>query len=93
MNLLKKLPVDVIKIDKTFLDETETSDVSRIIIRKTVEMIQELDKMVVCEGVETEDQASYLKFIHCDISQGYLYAKPMPMEEFEKLVDEQGAVE
>lgn len=92
LNLLKKLPVDIIKIDKTFLDETETSNVSRIIIRKTVEMIRELDKMVVCEGVETEDQASYLKFIHCDISQGYLYAKPMPMEEFEKLVDEQEAV-
>lgn len=87
LNLLKKLPVDVIKIDKTFLDETETSEVSRIIIRKTVELIQELDKMVVCEGVETEDQASYLKEIHCDMSQGYLYAKPMPMEQYEKLLD------
>lgn len=92
LNLLKKLPVDIIKIDKTFLDETETSEVSRIIIRKTIELIQELDKMVVCEGVETEDQASYLETIHCDVSQGYLYAKPMPMEEFEKLMDEQEAV-
>lgn len=91
LNLLKKLPVDIIKIDKTFLDETETSEVSRIIIRKTVELIQELDKMVVCEGVESEDQASYLEEINCDVSQGFLYAKPMPMEEFEKLLDEQQA--
>lgn len=92
LNLLKKLPVDVIKIDKTFLDETETSEVSRIIIRKTVELIQELDKMVVCEGVETEDQANYLKEIHCDVSQGYLYAKPMPMDQFEQLLDEQETI-
>lgn len=87
LNLLKKLPVDIIKIDKAFLDETETSNVSKIIIRKTVELTQELDKMVVCEGVETEEQANYLKAIHCDLAQGYLYAKPMPMEEFEKLMD------
>lgn len=92
LNLLKKLPVDIIKIDKAFLDETETSNVSKIIIRKTVELIQELDKMVVCEGVETEEQESYLETIHCDVSQGYLYAKPMPMGQFEQLVDAQETV-
>lgn len=87
LNLLKKLPVDIIKIDKAFLDETETSNVSKIIIRKTVELTQELDKMVVCEGVETEEQADYLKAIHCDLAQGYLYSRPMPMVEFEKQMD------
>ena len=74
------------------MDETETSNVSKIIIRKTVELTQELEKMVVCEGVETEEQASYLKAIHCDMAQGYLYAKPMSMEEFEELVDSQDTV-
>jgi EAL domain-containing protein (putative c-di-GMP-specific phosphodiesterase class I) len=92
LNLLKKLPVDIIKIDKAFLDETETSNVSKIIIRKTVELTQELEKKVVCEGVETEEQAEYLKEIHCDVAQGYLYAKPMPMEAFEKLLDAQETV-
>lgn len=92
LNLLKKLPVDIIKIDKAFLDETETSNVSKIIIRKTVELTQELDKMVVCEGVETEEQANYLKAIHCDVAQGYLYARPMPMEAFEKMMDTEGVV-
>ena len=92
LNLLKKLPVDIIKIDKAFLDETETSNVSKIIIRKTVELTQELDKKVVCEGVETEEQAAYLKEIHCDVAQGYLYARPMPMDEFERLMDAQGDV-
>lgn len=87
LNLLKELPVDIIKIDKSFLDETETSETSKIIIRKTVELTQELSKSVVCEGVETESQADYLRGIQCDVAQGYLYAKPMPMNEFEKLLD------
>ena len=89
LNLLKELPVDIIKIDKSFLDETESSETSKIIIRKTVELTQELDKMVVCEGVETENQADYLRGIRCDMAQGYLYAKPMSMEEFEKLMDKE----
>lgn len=89
LNLLKELPVDIIKIDKSFLDETEKSETSKIIIRKTVELTRELDKMVVCEGVETETQAAYLRNIRCDIAQGYLYARPMPMEEFEQLLDKE----
>lgn len=87
LNLLKELPVDIIKIDKAFLDETEDSETSRLIIRKTVELTQELHKLVVCEGVETEAQAEYLRSINCDMAQGYLYAKPMPMKEFEQLLD------
>lgn len=89
LNLLKELPVDIIKIDKSFLDETETSETSKTIIRKTVELTQELNKKVVCEGVETESQADYLRGVSCDIAQGYLYAKPMPMEDFEKLLDKE----
>jgi diguanylate cyclase (GGDEF)-like protein len=89
LNLLKELPVDVIKIDKSFLDETETSEKSKIIIRKTVELTQELDKHVVCEGVETESQADYLRDISCDMAQGYLYARPMPMDEFECLLNKE----
>lgn len=89
LNLLKELPVDIIKIDKSFLDETESSETSKIIIRKTVELTQELDKTVVCEGVETENQADYLRGIRCDMAQGFLYAKPMPMEQFEELLNKE----
>ena len=89
LNLLKDLPVDIIKIDKSFLDETESSETSRIIIRKTVELTQELDMTVVCEGVETEDQADYLRGIRCDVAQGYLYARPMPMNDFETMLDKE----
>lgn len=89
LNLLKELPVDIIKLDKSFLDETENSEKSKIIIRKIVELTQELEKKVVCEGVETVSQADYLQNIRCDIAQGYLYARPMPMNEFEKLLDKE----
>lgn len=89
LNLLKELPVDIIKIDKSFLDEAEGSETSKIIIRKTVELTQELDMRVVCEGVETENQADYLRGIRCDMAQGYLYARPMPMQEFETLLDKE----
>ena len=89
LNLLKELPVDIIKIDKSFLDETESSETSKIIIRKTVDLTQELDKTVVCEGVETENQADYLRGIRCDMAQGFLYAKPMPMEQFEELLNKE----
>ena len=89
LNLLKELPVDIIKIDKSFLDETESSETSKIIIRKTVELTQELDMTVVCDGVETENQADYLRGIRCDVAQGYLYARPMPMDDFETLLDKE----
>lgn len=89
LNLLKELPVDIIKIDKSFLDEAETSETSKIIIRKTVELTQELDKHVLCEGVETESQAEYLREISCDMAQGYLYARPMPMDQFEDMLDKE----
>ena len=71
------------------MDETESSETSKIIIRKTVELTQELDMTVVCEGVETENQADYLRGIRCDVAQGYLYARPMPMDDFETLLDKE----
>lgn len=86
LSLLKELPFDIIKIDKGFLNEADISEQSRVIIRKMVELVRELNKAVVCEGVETENQATYLRTIHCDMVQGFLYARPMPMSEFEMLL-------
>lgn len=84
LNLLKEIPVDILKIDKEFLDETANSRKSRIIISQVVTMAKKLGMKVVCEGVENENQAIFLKKIQCDFAQGYLYAKPMPIDEFEK---------
>lgn len=82
LNLLKNMPIDVLKIDKEFLGETETSKRSREIIRMIVEMSKAIDIRTICEGVETDQQAEFLKNIGCDMVQGFLYARPMPEESY-----------
>lgn len=86
LNLLKEMPIDVLKIDKGFLDETEDSEKSSIIVEQVVKMAQKIHIMTICEGVETRRQAEFLKKIGCDMVQGYLYSKPLPAREFEKLL-------
>lgn len=86
LNLLKDLPVDILKIDKGFLDETEESRRSAIIIEQVVEMAKKMQIRTLCEGVETEKQAQFLKQIGCNMAQGYLFSKPVPMDDFEKMM-------
>ncbi|MEG0770752.1 MAG: EAL domain-containing protein [Clostridia bacterium] len=80
LNYLKDLPLDIIKIDKSFFGSS--SDKSKIIIAKMIELIKSLRMTVVMEGVETSIQASFLQKLSCDFGQGYLYAKPMPVEDY-----------
>ncbi|MCI8482840.1 MAG: EAL domain-containing protein [Lachnospiraceae bacterium] len=86
LNLLKDLPVDILKIDKGFLDEAEESRRSNIIVEQVVEMAKRMEIKTLCEGVETRKQLTFLKKIGCDMAQGYLFSKPVPMDEFENLV-------
>ncbi len=82
LNMLKSMPIDVVKIDREFLNESENSQKAQKIISKIVEMAKELDMEVICEGVEKIEQAEFLKSIGCYYAQGFLYAKPMPETEF-----------
>lgn len=84
LNTLRILPIDVLKIDRAFLQEADASARCRIIIKNVIHMAKELSISVVCEGVETEEQLAFLKQIGCDIVQGYYYSKPIPQEDFEK---------
>lgn len=86
LNLLKELPVDVLKIDKGFLDEAEESMRSNIIVEQVVEMAKRMKIGTLCEGVETERQLSFLKKIGCDMAQGYLFSRPIPVTEFEQMI-------
>ena len=83
LNLLKDLPIDIIKIDKVFLDEAADTNRGQNIISSVIEMTKKLDLITVAEGVETEQQKEMLREMGCDIVQGYYYAKPMPVQEFE----------
>lgn len=86
MTMLKNQPVDEIKIDKGFLDDMENAK-SRIIMKHTIEMLRELNLQIVAEGVEQAEQQDFLLECGCRQAQGFLYYMPMPVEEFEKLID------
>lgn len=84
LSLLKTLPVDMLKIDKSLLDVQTSSEKERVIISNVVRMVKEMDIQVITEGVETREQADFLKEIKCDNAQGFLFDKPLPKEQFEK---------
>ena len=89
LNMLKKMPVDILKIDKSFLDyEGEMPEKDEIIIRDMVDLGRHLRMQIVAEGVETLEQSDFLECIGCDIAQGYYYGAPMPIEKFEQLLED-----
>ncbi|MEA5002419.1 MAG: EAL domain-containing protein, partial [Christensenella sp.] len=91
LNLLRTMPVDVIKLDKRFFTQRLDSDREKIVISSIEDMARKLEITVVAEGVETTAQADFLKKIGYDIIvQGFLYARPMPEDEFSALLDALG---
>lgn len=87
LTLLKDLPIDVIKLDHDFLSRSAAQDKNAACILKSiVDMAHTLDIRVVSEGIETPEQLEMLKSIHCEIGQGFLFAKPMPIADYDKLI-------
>lgn len=84
LNLLKELPADVLKIDKGFFRKDKLLEKDKIIVSSVVNLAKNLHMLVLCEGVETENQAHFLRSIDCDIAQGYLYSKPIPICDYEE---------
>lgn len=87
LNLLSRLPIDVIKLDKVFLKDDNLQESDKIIISCVVDMAKKLRIVSLCEGVETIEQSDYLKEIGCQIQQGYYFSKPVPQEQFEEIMD------
>lgn len=79
---LQKFPVDYIKIDQSFVRDMMRSKESSLIVRSTVDLVHDLGRRAVAEGVETEADWKQLAAFGCDIAQGYFIAKPMPAEAF-----------
>ena len=82
LTLLKDMPTDVLKLDKAFFRAGEMKREDKIIVSSIINMAKQLDMTVLSEGVENDVQFDFLKEISCDLAQGYLFAKPMPMIEF-----------
>lgn len=86
LGMLKSERVDEVKIDKTFVDDIAT-DKGKVLLGNVIRMINELGIDMIAEGVETKEQADFLKENGCMYAQGYYYYKPMPIEEFAKLLE------
>jgi diguanylate cyclase (GGDEF)-like protein len=82
LSYLQKLPVEYIKIDQSFVRDMCTSKDSALIVRSTIDLVHDLGRKTVAEGVETQGDWDQLAAFGCDIAQGYFIAKPMPAEEF-----------
>lgn len=88
LNLLSRLPIDIIKLDKVFLKNDDLQESDKIIISCVVDMAKRLKITSLCEGVETLEQSDYLKEVGCQIQQGYYFSRPIPQDVFEKFMDE-----
>ncbi|MEG1028019.1 MAG: EAL domain-containing protein, partial [Oscillospiraceae bacterium] len=85
LNILKNIPVDVLKIDTKFLPEKNDIRAERI-LASVIKMAKCIGIPVIMEGVETKEQTSFLESLDCDYIQGYYFARPMPLEEYEDLM-------
>lgn len=85
LNYIKQLPLDIIKVDKTFIDDIVDDEYAQAFIKLIVELSDTIDTDIIVEGVENEAQLNILKELGVDYIQGFYYGKPVPAYEFEKL--------
>lgn len=85
LNMLKDVKVDALKLDRVFFESGDNDERGKDIVQSVIQLAQALDLHTISEGVEEREQVEFLKEMHCDLIQGYVFAKPMPVPEFEKL--------
>jgi EAL domain-containing protein (putative c-di-GMP-specific phosphodiesterase class I)/FixJ family two-component response regulator len=81
MQQLRNIPATELKIDRSFVGNMHCTESDRVMVRKTIEIGHELGMRVVAEGVETEAQLNFLRANGCDIAQGYLFSRPLPVND------------
>ena len=88
LSLLTDMPLDTLKIDKSFVDYVGTnleSDKNVTVIKHIIALAKELNFTCLAEGAEEKTQVEKLKELGCEVIQGYYYSKPIPLEEYEKI--------
>lgn len=87
LSSLKKLPLDQLKIDQSFVRDITTDPDDAIIVQTIISMAKNLGMEVIAEGVETEEQRAFLESNGCECYQGYLFGRPVPIEELERQLE------
>lgn len=88
LNMLKDIQIDVLKLDMGFLKSSDYSAKGGNILTAILKMAESLKMQTIAEGVETKEQVEFLKGIGCKYVQGFYYSKPLPIEDFEKLISD-----
>ena len=88
LNSLKELPIDVVKLDAEFFRGNDEEGKGKVIVSEAISLAKKLNMRIVAEGIETREQVDFLAENECDLIQGYYFAKPMPVEEFEVKMNE-----
>ena len=83
LNYLAKLPIDTLKIDRSFIVEMTEAQAGLALVSTIINLAHSLKLEVVAEGVETDEQSRLLRLLNCDEMQGFLFSKPLPVAEFE----------
>jgi diguanylate cyclase (GGDEF)-like protein len=86
LSRLRNIPVKELKIDKSFIIDMTLQRDDEVIVRSTIDMAHNLDLSVVAEGIETEETYNRLVELGCDMAQGFLISKPLPLEQFNEFI-------
>ena len=86
LNMLSQMTLDILKLDMKFIQNELAKPVEQSLLNDIISMAHRLHLSVVAEGVETKEQEERLQEVGCDYAQGYYFAKPMPVKEFEELL-------
>jgi EAL domain-containing protein (putative c-di-GMP-specific phosphodiesterase class I) len=84
---LKKLPVNELKIDQSFIKDMEKSQNDEVIVHSTIELAHNLGLSVVAEGVESKETLKRLALLGCDTAQGFIISRPLTFEQMNELLD------
>ena len=84
LNYIKQLPLDIIKVDKTFIDDIVEDDYAQAFVKLIVDLSKTIGTKIVVEGVEHKEQYDLLKRLGVDYIQGYYFGKPVPAKVFEE---------
>jgi diguanylate cyclase (GGDEF)-like protein/PAS domain S-box-containing protein len=87
LNYLKKFPINIIKLDRSFIDAINENGIDTLLIKNILTLAHDLDFEVVAEGIETKEQLEYLRNHYCESGQGYLLSRPLPEEKIFELLE------